>query len=191
MAKAERIKRTHKFQLDINKDVESWLHEWIEHLTKQRKFSQYVRDGLRLMIDLSAGNLDVLIELFPWVSERLAQGHGATPPTPQPPPVINQTELAKEIAAQIVLQGGVNPIEMRSTNTVATQEAPKVSTGQGTKQIPAPNFAMPVFDDDDDLSTVIVTTKNTNTISTQNFLRSLTGIGVETKPSSVREVRTA
>lgn len=59
------------FWLDIRKPAERWLEEQIEALKKQRKFSQYVRDGLRLMIDLSACKTDVLVELFPWIADRL------------------------------------------------------------------------------------------------------------------------
>ncbi len=99
MAKTVRIKRTHKFQLDIHKDLESWLHEWIPILTQQRKFSQYVRDGLRLMIDLSAGNVDVLIELFPWVSEKIAAGQGS-----QSPPNNNELDEIKGMLEHLLAQ---------------------------------------------------------------------------------------
>lgn len=157
-----RIKRTHSVQLDINKDVENWLHEWIEHLTKQRKFSQYVRDGLRLMIDLSAGNVDVLVELFPWIRERLT-GQGSTPPESSSD--IQSLENKVEQLTQIILSQNIGQVMQPS----------RVEQQTG-KEIAAPKFDMPVFDDDDDdLPTLKLSTSSKNEAA-GNFLRGLSGL---------------
>jgi hypothetical protein len=86
-----RKKRQHKFQLDINKSVDNWLHEWIPQLKAQHKFSQYIRDGLTLMfyfaewglavqsvldlfVQLRNGETDKLFEMFPHLQGRVGQG---------------------------------------------------------------------------------------------------------------------
>ena len=162
MAKAERRKKNHKFQLNVNKEGELWLHEWIERLTKSRKFSQYVRDGLRLMIDLSAGNLDVLIELFPWVSERL------TAVQPIAPAPVDNTDILRELQdlRQIVLE---RSIPDTSNDYPQMQKAAPKLTG---KQLAAPQFALPVFDDDSELPTII-TKGSTSVDSSLNFITAL------------------
>jgi len=176
-----RIKRTHKFQLNINRDIEAWLHEWIPILTKERKFSQYVRDGLSIMIqiaewgmsatsvlillsELREGKRDKLYEMFPHLRE---DTQPAAPP-PQPmPPAPNTTELAKEIATQIILQGGADKILMQSTG----QQMDSNRTGQGAKMLTQQQFALPTFDDDEaETQEAIAVTKNTTQDSAANFL---------------------
>lgn len=58
------------FWLDINKRDEHNLIGIINELKAARRFSRAIRDGIRLVYDLSSGRTDVLIELFPWVLER-------------------------------------------------------------------------------------------------------------------------
>jgi hypothetical protein len=55
------------FWLDFRKDDELVLAETIDDLKRKRGFASAIRDGLRLIVDLRAGQLDVLFELFPWV----------------------------------------------------------------------------------------------------------------------------
>jgi len=57
------------FWLDVMKNTEAELAEQIENLKAKRSFASYIRDGLRLIIDLKQGKTDVLNELFPWVFE--------------------------------------------------------------------------------------------------------------------------
>ncbi len=58
-----------RFDLDLGKIVEAELAERIKELKKVRLFADYVRNGLRLMIDLSEKKTDVLLELFPWIAD--------------------------------------------------------------------------------------------------------------------------
>ena len=76
-----RYRVMHKFWLDIRKDDEDQLDEAINTLKHTRKFTQTIRDGLRLMLDLKRGRVDVLLELFPWVQ---AEFLSALQPPPSP-----------------------------------------------------------------------------------------------------------
>lgn len=57
--------------LDDQKAEHADLLRYASELKQVRKFSEAVRDGLRLIRDLRAGSLDVLCELFPWVENAL------------------------------------------------------------------------------------------------------------------------
>lgn len=155
----------HHFWLNIWNTSEGRLDNEVQELKKQRKFAETVRDGLRLILDLRAGSLEVLFELFPHLQERLAGQ--TTSPTPQPPPTPDPTELAKEIAAQIILQGGTGGYMMQSTG----QQPDTNRTGQGSKQLTPKQFELPKFEDDDDeTQPSIAVTKNTSTSATSNFI---------------------
>jgi hypothetical protein len=67
-----------RFWLNIVKDDESVLADELSLLKSQRQFTQTIRDGVRLVLDLRAGKTDVLFELFPWVRQLAA-------PLPAPP----------------------------------------------------------------------------------------------------------
>jgi hypothetical protein len=67
----KRYRIKHTFWLDVTKTEEYQLAEAIEDLKTKRSFTRTIRDGIRLITDLRAGNTDVLFELFPWVKERL------------------------------------------------------------------------------------------------------------------------
>lgn len=155
----------HHFWLNIWNGTEGQLDNAVQELKKQRKFAETVRDGLRLILDLRAGSLVVLFELFPHLQERLtAQPVSAIS---QPPPAPNTTELAKEIATQIILQGGADKILMQST-------------GQGSKQIggfkPLP---LPTFDEDEteaETQPTIAVTKNVSINAIDNFISAMTSL---------------
>lgn len=61
----------YKFWLDGGKDDELLLTDEIDQLKKKRLFTATLRDGIRLIINLRAGHLDVLVELFPWIGDVL------------------------------------------------------------------------------------------------------------------------
>jgi len=53
------------FWLNLEDESEYAIAETIEDLKDRRQFSKSIRDGLRLIVDLSQGRTDVLRELFP------------------------------------------------------------------------------------------------------------------------------
>ena len=63
----------HKFWLDVDRDEEAAINDEVVYLKKRRSFAATIRDGIRLMADLRRGNLDVLLELFPWVRAEIAE----------------------------------------------------------------------------------------------------------------------
>jgi len=65
------------FWLDLEKKDENSLVETINILKEKRDFVRTIRNGIRLIYDLSQGRTDVLSELFPWVLESLPR---ANPP---------------------------------------------------------------------------------------------------------------
>lgn len=161
-----------KFWLDAYVQVEYSIMESIAILKSERKFAATMRNALRLIIDLSAGNIDVLLELFPWVKDRLNEEQ-TTSPTPQPPPIPDPKELAREIATQIILQGGADKILMQSTG----QQTDSSRTGQGAKMLTQQQFALPTFDDDEaETQPAIAVTKNTGVDSFGNFLANASGV---------------
>lgn len=72
---SERLRQRFNFWLDLNKTDDAILAHEIQDLKKCRQFSQTIRDGIRLIVDLRRGNTSVLCELFPLIEERLRQGH--------------------------------------------------------------------------------------------------------------------
>lgn len=55
-----------RFWLDGKKDLESWLADECARLKSIRQFQMVVRNALRLYLSLQAGEIDVLVELFPF-----------------------------------------------------------------------------------------------------------------------------
>lgn len=73
MPKDDRARAQFRFWLDVMKDPEFELAQEIMLMKQRRKFAATIRDGLRLMIDLNAGHIDVLLQLFPWVKDAIMQ----------------------------------------------------------------------------------------------------------------------
>ena len=67
-----------KFWLDCERDDELMLAEAIDDLKRRRSFVATVRDGIRLILDLRAGRLELLLVLFPWVETELTARAAAT-----------------------------------------------------------------------------------------------------------------
>lgn len=63
--KEKPFRKRYFFWLDITRDSELHIAEDIALLKRKRLFSKTIRDGIRLIIDLRAGHLNVLFELFP------------------------------------------------------------------------------------------------------------------------------
>lgn len=146
------------FWLDADKDDDLLLMEEIDLLKKKRKFSRYVRDGIRLMIDLHAGNLDVLFELFPHLKTKFTSDDSGSG-TGGLKAIHDKLERLEQISLQNTAPTGY---------LMAAKESviggPKPLTG-GLKKITAPT----VDDDDEDL---LLIKKDTSTDAGMNFLKS-------------------
>lgn len=68
----ERFRKRYKFWLNILKDDEFELAEELDTLKKRRLFTPTIRDGIRLILDLRKGNMEILFELFPHLQEKFS-----------------------------------------------------------------------------------------------------------------------
>src|SRR5690606_32008444 len=139
------------FWLDMQKPAERELADQIELLKNDRSFAATVRNGIRLMIDLRAGRLDVLLELFPWIGERLSSGAGR--------PGDDDVKRELQRLQDLILRSGIN------------------SPGGNHPVMKPITPPLPTFDDDDDSGlTVAVKRVSDNGESGMNFLSSLSGV---------------
>ena len=144
------------FWLDAEKDDELLLMEDIDHLKKQRLFSQTIRDGIRLMMDLRKGSFDVLIELFPDIRHHIkepGQGYNGSN---------NGTDL-QAIRQQLAR------LE-QATLQQSTPNQPLITDrNSGPKKLATPAVSAPIFDDDDEA--LLTIKRDTSTTSADNFLK--------------------
>ena len=96
------------FWLDTTKADEEQLIEQVEALKQTRLFSKTIRDGIRLICDLRAGQTDILFELFPWVRDSL--NAASTPAIDK-----NLQEQIARLEAILLAQGNV-PIQLPTTS---------------------------------------------------------------------------
>jgi hypothetical protein len=146
------------FWLDDQKELDWSVGQSIKSLKLERKFVSAVRDGIRLIVDLRAGRLDVLFELFPWTRDALP---GSTlPPS-------GDGELRREIQEmkRLILEGSIS---------APPDGYPVMKQATGPKALNVPKLAAPVFDDDD--QDTVVLKRSTNTDSGQTFLNAMMGL---------------
>lgn len=58
-----------RFWLDVEREEEHAIAEYIERLKEARMFASTIRDAFRLIFDLRLGRVNVLLALFPWIEE--------------------------------------------------------------------------------------------------------------------------
>lgn len=117
----ERFRLQYKFWLDVNKADEYELAETIGELKENKTYSRVVRDGIRLMVDLCRGNLDVLLVLFPWVEDAFYERFAAQQPASDH---VLQEQLAK-LERLLTAQGNVP--------AAATGDSPNVAQHTGSE----------------------------------------------------------
>lgn len=106
-----------RFWLDVMRDEEFSLAEYIENLKQTRRFAQTIRDALRLVQDLRAGRVDVLLSLFPWITD-----HFQSPAIEVAnKPVQDQLQRLEKL----LLEGGAKPMLPASTGVVSRPSAAK------------------------------------------------------------------
>ncbi|MCB9454218.1 MAG: hypothetical protein H6672_22520 [Anaerolineaceae bacterium] len=120
-----------KFWLDVTKDTEYELAAAITDLKKNRSYTAAVRDGLRLILDLRAGKLDVLIELFPWIKDAI-----------KPQTATQEDDLKRELVAlrEAVMARGGGGYSTPPRRLVSDAEMPDVVMKPKTGTDAAANF---------------------------------------------------
>lgn len=73
----KRFRLRFTFWLDVLKAKEHEIAERIEVLKEERQFSRAIRVGILIFDDLRQGNVDYLLEYFPWVKDKIIAEHGS------------------------------------------------------------------------------------------------------------------
>lgn len=153
---ADRFRLQYKFWLDMKKPDEEALAEVIDELKQERTYTRVVRDGIRLVVDLWRGRVDVLLALFPWVEDHFYQRF-------KEQHVADNDAIAQQLQRleKLLVEQGNQPI------------AP-VASG-GPKPLNAPRVASPKPNDDaDDVALLKASMrKDMSTDSAENFLKSM------------------
>ena len=153
--KRQRVRQ--EFWLDISKSEDVDILHLIADLKRSRSFSQVVRAGLRLVVDLWNGNLTVLLELFPWVEEAFFQRLAE-----QRPPETSAIQDQLSNLERILLAQGSQP-----TNAVAASGNAKPLKLDGKLR----PLEVPDWDDEPDVPLVIKHAVSKGDAA-QNFLNS-------------------
>lgn len=158
MTDKKRFRLRFPFWLDLLKPDEAALAETIDTLKSQRAFASSIRDGLRLIVDLRAGRLDVLLELFPWVAQKLSTAGSA-----------GNGDLERrldELQRLIMVQGSI---------AAPPPDYPVMKPVGGPKPLNVPAVALPRFDDDDEGETIVLKKGNSSGAG-MNFLNAALGL---------------
>ena len=135
-------RQTRKFQLRRDHPIDAHVSEILDYSRAKRREVTVIRDGVRLLWALENNDLSILFEMFPHLKDQF-------------------------------IPGGLNLIEqiraMLSQMPLLPTEPERVGQSAGLKALNAPTFTLPVFDDDDELPT-IVTGKNTSASGVANFI---------------------
>lgn len=136
-------RQTRKFQLRHNNPIDAHVGEILDFSRSQRREVRVIRDGVRLLWALENNDLNVLFELFPHLKSQF---------------IPDGLSLMDQIQS-LFLSSQVLP------------QATPVSQSSGSKSLNAPTFALPTFDDDDDLPTLVTHNATyTNESAVANFL---------------------
>jgi len=186
-----------RFWLDAHKPGEYSLGKYINSLKDERKFASTIRDAIRLIRDLRAGRVDVLLELFPFVRDAIS------PPQPTAgdefaeiiaeqqaallakidalaPPAIADEPRSEPLTPHdppiIPPEHAANPgIAPSDTLTADLSDAPPAPRLTGPKPLAIPQFAAPdpTIDDDDTLLLAVCEDESAGKRAAQNFINSV------------------
>lgn len=154
------------FRLNTANEHEKGIVKLINELKAERKYVGAVRDGLRLIADLRAGKIDVLVELFPWIVEAFKVQTIETAPPDSGSNIIVLNEIRH--LQDLFLQYGTNDKRQDAKSVISSGLKPAgLKPLQGAHALP-----MPVFDEEDTL----VLNRDTHTDASQNFMDAALGI---------------
>lgn len=144
-------RRTRKFQLRLNSPQDMHVAQILDFARSERREVTMIRDAVQLQHSLERGDLSILLERFPWIVEALK------PQTPSGAGGMDE------------LKGMLEIVIANQKPTLNAQPAASQPQSAGLKAAGSPAFAMPVFDDDDELPTLKLT-KNVSFSGVTNFL---------------------
>ena len=142
----------HKVWLDLHIDVEAALIEELALRKQRRQYTASIRDGLRLLFSLQEGDTSVLFELFPELEGQIQSSTGGGGVSQDDIDRLERLILARGAESGMVMQPG------------------------SAKQIAAPEFDAPVFEEDDlDMFASQEITGHNKRVA-KNFLNSIQGL---------------
>jgi hypothetical protein len=137
-------RHTRKYQFRNDHPIDRHVDEILNYWKSGKQEITNLRKAVALYYALEQGDLPQLFEVFPQYKTQFAQN------------TLEAVEQFMDI--------------LRQQQLGQPKQEPQ-PIGQGPKQIAAPNFAMPVFEEDDE-PTVLIRT-STNTDSSMNFVTAL------------------
>jgi hypothetical protein len=140
-AKRYTPRQTRKFQLRRDHPIDAHVSEILDYSRAKRREVTVIRDGVRLLWALENNDMSVLFEMFPHLKDQFIPGG------------VNLIEQIREIVLH------APPM---------LPEPERVGQGGGLKALNKA-FALPIFEDDDELPT-LVTHKSTSTSGVANLL---------------------
>jgi hypothetical protein len=168
-----------RFWLDDTKPAESGLGMALDSLLERRQFAKFIRDAIRLMLALMAGDLSVLVELFPNVVEQIkAEGRAEAVQSEATAQFMAFITQAAEAAASKTAAA----IESKRESVMAEAErlpAPGMSGGLkplggvGLKPLAAAPLPPPRYDEDDDILLEVSKADGGDSDANANFLKSM------------------
>ncbi len=172
MARKQTFRLRFTFWLDMLNDIEQDLADYIETLKTQRSFVKTVRNGLRVMRDLQAGQVEILFELFPWIKAEFIAG---VMPKPDTDPSGNE-KIRKELEQirDLLLRNSTPPIVASEapTGNIRMLTANGAAAPGAPRALNVPALTLPTFDDDEDGDTLIIG-RDTSVDSALNFVNSM------------------
>lgn len=149
-AKRYTPRQTRKFQLRHNNPIDVHVSEILDYSRSQRREVTVIRDGVRLLWALENNDLNVLFELFPHLKSQF---------------IPDGLSLMEQIQSLFL-----------SSQVLRNESQPQPTQSNGIKSLNASKFELPTFDDDDELPTIIATSKNTNTSAVANLVGGITNL---------------
>lgn len=137
-------RQTRKFQLRRDHPIDVHVSEILDYSRSKRREVTVIRDGVRLLWALENNDLSVLFEMFPHLKDQFIPGG---------------LNLIEQIRTMLLQAPQISP----------ELELERVGQPAGLKALNAPTFTLPVFDDDDELPTIVMT-KNASTSGVSNLL---------------------
>src|SRR5690242_14357383 len=129
-AKRYTPRQTRKFQLRRDHPIDAHVSEILDYSRIKRREVTVIRDGVRLLWALENNDMSVLFEMFPHLKDQFIPGG------------LNLIEQIREIVSHA---------------PIMIAEPERAGQPAGLKALNAPTFALPVFDDDDELPTLVTT----------------------------------
>lgn len=146
--------------LSVSRDWDTL--EIIEYMKRKRIFRSSVITGLRIVYEAGQGRFDTLLMTYPDVIEKLRIKITPPPPPPDTKALEDRVKQLQELLEILVAN-------QKANNSYTMTSTPPTT---GKLLATAKPLALPSFDDDDDLPTMMIA-KNKDTNAAKNFVTAM------------------